>query len=251
MTNEIALEVDEAEGYLIRDIQFGVLNVRIITQEGDGPCSLIAIANVLLLRGTLSLPNAESWISHAELVRVLRDHALQLNRVPADSSAEIRANIEANIEASIRVLCSKAMRRGIMINPSLTGVTSFEFTPELGVFDLFRIRLLHGWLVEPTDAPQLKTFFEGRMYNQIQDSISADLHTSTSDAQEQAALASAWFAQHASQMTPHGVKELERTVMENEIGVLFRADHFSTIIKHNGRLYSLVSAHACETTKRN
>lgn len=246
MTDEIALEVDEAEGYLVKNIQFGVLQVQIITQEGDGPCPLIAIANALLLRGTLSLPHAESWISHGTLVRVLRDYALKLNRVAADSNEEVRANIEANVEASVRILCSKAMRRGIMINPSLTGVTSFEFTPEIGVFDLFRIRLLHGWLVEPTDSDQIRTFFEGRSYNQIQDSISAVLHTSPSDAQESAALASAWFAQHASQMTGHGVKELERNVMENEIAVLFRADHFSTIIKHNGRLYSLVSAHACE-----
>ncbi len=246
MADDISSAVDDAEGYLVKHIQFGLLNVRIITQEGDGPCPLIAIANVLLLRGALSLPHAESWISHGTLVQVLRDYALELNRVPPGSSEEVRANIEANVEASVRILCSKAMRRGIMINPSLTGVTSFEFTPEIGVFDLFRIRLLHGWLVEPTDSEGLRRFFEGRSYNQIQDAISAVLHSSPSDAQEQAALASAWFAQHATQMTAHGVKELERNVMENEISVLFRADHFSTIIKHNGQLYSLVSAHACE-----
>ncbi len=269
---------DEDDGYLVKQINFGVLRVSIVLQDRDGPCPLIAIANTLLLRGSIGLPHNQPTVSHNALVRILRDYALQINRVPDDASPEVRANIKANVDASVRVLCSYKMRRGLLINPSLTSVSSFEFTPEIGVFDLFRIRTLHGWVVGPGDAPALRDFFHGRTYNQVLDALAYLQHvydlsagsTVTRDeeeedddeirpstirrspsrtgdeygTQEQASLAMVWFAQHRSQLTHCGVGELERAVSENEIAILFRNNHFSTMICHNGKLYTLMSAAA-------
>lgn len=267
---------DDDDSYLIKQIQFGVLHVSIVLQDRDGPCPLIAIANTLLLRGEIGLPRNQATITHNALVKLLRDYAMQINRVPRDASAEIKANIEANVEASVRVLCSYKMRRGLLINPSLTEVSSFEFTPEIGVFDLFCIRTFHGWVVGPDDAPALRDFFHGRTYNQVLDALaylqheydlsagstvtrddedddeeedvrSGAIRRSTSrvseeyGTQEQASLAIAWFARHRSQLTHSGASELERAVKENEIGILFRNNHFSTIIRHNGKLYALMS----------
>lgn len=337
--------VDDNDGYLVKSIQFGYLPVRIVTQEGDGPCSLIAIANCLLLRGTISLPDGDMWISHAHLLRILRDYALNVNRVPAGASDEVRANVHANMRAGLKVLFSPTMRKGMMCNPTLTNATSFEFTPEIGLFDLFRIRPVHGWVVEPEDSPCIHEFFKGRSYNQVQDAISHLLcgdiddtpyqpHPDVNSAQgidqvdtieavgnadsnvdrieaagndsgdvdtiepvsnggvevdaiepvgkdggevdtiepagsngddvdaikpagrpiqrskkegtaDQASLASAWLLQHSTQMTETGVVELEKNVRKNEIAVLFRNNHFSTVIKHDdGKLYTLMSATA-------
>lgn len=269
---------DDNDGYLVKSIQFGYLPVRIVTQEGDGPCSLIAIANALLLRGTISLPDGEMWISHANLLRILRDYALNVNRLPADASDEVRANVHANMRAGLKVLFSPTMRKGMMCNPTLTNAQKFEFTPEIGLFDLFRIRPVHGWVVEPEDSPCIHEFFKGRSYDQVQDAIShllcgdiddtevyqphEDEPSGTNDddnndsstpiqrsnregTAEQAALASAWLMQHSTQMTETGVIELEKTVRKNEIAVLFRNNHFSTVIKHDdGKLYTLMSATA-------
>lgn len=38
---------------------------------------------------------------------------------------------------------------GIDINPRFTGCQAYEFTDEVGIFDLLDIPLLHGWLVDP------------------------------------------------------------------------------------------------------
>lgn len=260
---------DEEDGYAIKYVQFGVIRVAIVTQETDGPCPLIAIVNALVLRGAISLPSGAHWVAHDTLVRMLTEYAHEINQVPPNASAEVRANVEANVAASVRVLSSPAMRRGMLVNPSLTSVTAFEFTPEIGVFDLFRLRPVHGWLVAPSDSPRLRAFFARRSYNQIQDAIARLLHdcdlTSGStvtdeedeilpgpivnrrppdDTHEQAALANAWFQQHSGQLTSHGLKCLERSVVENEIAILFRNNHFSTLIRHEGRLYTIMSAAA-------
>ncbi len=165
---------DEDDSYAIKRVWFGVLRVGIVTQEGNGPCPILAIANTLLLRGAISLPPAQRSISHSSLVALLTSYAHEINRVPTPSedgiSAEVAANIEANLAASIRVLESRAMRYGMHINCSLTDVTGFEFTSEIGVFDLFRIRPLHGWVASP-DEEELHEFFSGRTYNQVQDAV--------------------------------------------------------------------------------
>lgn len=260
--------MSEEEGYAVKRIEFGVLRLGVVTQHCDGPCPLIAIVNALLLRGAIALPAQATWVSHSSLVRLLTDYAYEINGVRKDACA----NVDANVAASIRVLSSQAMRRGIMVNPSLTDVTAFEFTPEIGVFDLFRLRPLHGWVCGPRDAAPLRDFFYARSYNQIQDSIARLQHdldlvagSTVTDEEdeiqpmpppsrrrrscrhgspEQAALACAWFAQHATQLTPHGLRCLEHSVGENEISVLFRNNHFYTLIRHQRRLYTLMSAAA-------
>ncbi len=58
----------------------------------------------------------------------------------------------------------------------------------------------------------------------------------------QAGLAGAWFTAHATQLTPHGLQCLKEAMSESEIAVLFRNNHYNTVIKHEGDLYTLVSA---------
>lgn len=266
---------DGGDCYVIKEIQFRYLRINILLQEWFGPCALLSIANCLLLRGAIDLPRGKPWVSHTALVRILRDYALRINRVPHDATPEVRANIQANVDASIRVLCSSTMRRGVLVNPSLTNVSSFEFSGDLGVFDLFRIPLYHGWVVGPDDEPQLREFFSGRTYNEVQDAICLLQHqydlsatsavtreddeesdndelglrtsasrTSMVGTQEQASQAMAWFARHTSQMTEHGIEELERKMGENELTVLYRDSHFWTLIRHEGKLYTLMTAAA-------
>ena len=50
-----------------------------------------------------------------------------------------------------------------------------------------------------------------------------------------------FLADSASQLTPHGLMELHAGLKENEVAVLFRNNHFSTIFKRAGKLYVLVT----------
>lgn len=296
------------DGYLIKDVQFGLIAVRIVLQDKDGPCPLIAIVNTLLLRGAIGLPADKHWVSHSALIRILKDYAVQCNTVPARASDEVRAQTEATVSRGLRVLKSSAMRKGMLINPSLSDVSGFEYTPEIAVYDLFRIRLVHGWVIGKDDPEPLKEFFKGKSYNQVQDNIAYLAHEydltagsvitedndddvndllSTSTAtrsisstlssaascsslgkfcssssisgytssgeygsQEQASLARGWFAKNWSQITQDGVTQLESLIRENEVAVIFRNNHFSTLIKHGGKLYTLMSAAAYSEVPR-
>lgn len=46
------------------------------------------------------------------------------------------------------------------------GVTDFEFTSECIVFDLLKIVLYHGWLVDPQDEAAVKAI-QNLSYNQV------------------------------------------------------------------------------------
>jgi hypothetical protein len=43
----------------------------IITQDGNGPCPMLAITNVLLLRGKITLPKGSEGISSQQLLQKL------------------------------------------------------------------------------------------------------------------------------------------------------------------------------------
>eukprot|EP01125_Pyxidicula_operculata_P016538 TRINITY_DN56_c6_g1_i2.p1 TRINITY_DN56_c6_g1~~TRINITY_DN56_c6_g1_i2.p1 ORF type:complete len:274 (+),score=76.62 TRINITY_DN56_c6_g1_i2:456-1277(+) len=50
-----------------------------------------------------------------------------------------------------------------------------------------------------------------------------------------------WMIESSSQLTFHGISQLLSDLKEKELSVLFRNNHFSTILKYNGHLYSLVT----------
>lgn len=45
-------------------------------------------------------------------------------------------------------------------------MNDFEFTSALNIFDLFKIPLFHGWVLDPQDV-RLKSIIEDRTYNQV------------------------------------------------------------------------------------
>jgi len=45
----------------------------------------------------------------------------------------------------------------------------------------------------------------------------------------------------SSQLTQYGIEQLQNTMKEGDLAVLFRNNHFSTICKREGRVYSLVT----------
>ena len=143
----------------IKNIQFKDKNVGIVTQNENGPCPLVAIINVLLLRRQITLPAHSEIVSAAKLMEYIGDAMLE--SVPKNLSGEIRLNYEQNMHDAMAVL--PKLQTGLDVNVKFTGVRDFEYTPECIIFDLLRIPLFHGWLVDP-QTPEVVTAV-GKIYS--------------------------------------------------------------------------------------
>ena len=140
---------------------------------------MIAIVNVLLLRGKLQIHPQQKEISFEELAVMLREYLSGLvskQAGAADNESKVASLLHSHEEAlrllpkleqglgtvcifviwcpscSTRLCCS-FVRRDIDINVAFSDCTKFEYTTEIALFDLFSVRLLHGWVVDPEDKP--------------------------------------------------------------------------------------------------
>uniref|UniRef100_A0A8D2Q857 Ubiquitin carboxyl-terminal hydrolase n=1 Tax=Varanus komodoensis TaxID=61221 RepID=A0A8D2Q857_VARKO len=132
------------------------------------------------------------------------------------------------------------LQTGLDVNVKFTGVRVFEYTPECIVFDLLDIPLYHGWLVDPQIADIVKAV-GNCSYNQLVEKIIGCKQSDSSELIEEGSVAEQFLNSTATQLTYHGLCELTATVQEGELCVFFRNNHFSTMTKHKGQLYLLVT----------
>uniref|UniRef100_A0A3B3R350 Ubiquitin carboxyl-terminal hydrolase n=1 Tax=Paramormyrops kingsleyae TaxID=1676925 RepID=A0A3B3R350_9TELE len=129
---------------------------------------------------------------------------------------------------------------GLDVNVRFTGVSDFEYTPECIVFDLLDIPLYHGWLVDP-QSPEMVAAVGKLSYNQLVEKIIDYKHSPDSSRISEGLMAEQFLESTATQLSYHGLCELNTTAKEGELSVFFRNNHFSTMIKHKGHLYLLVT----------
>ncbi|KAH8870724.1 Ubiquitin carboxyl-terminal hydrolase MINDY-2 [Schistosoma japonicum] len=197
--------VAESENFIyhIKWIKFNNQTRPIITQNNNGPCPMIAIANVLLLRGTINLSNDSELISGNRLLAMLSE--LLLSKTP-DGNA---------------------------LFPDSSTVADFEYTSTLSLFDLFNIHIYHGWLVDP-DEHDLVAAVGNKTYNQLAEEL---LRLGSSDNSEdlyrilrmQILLTRRYSSQF---QTVNWLANFVTTLRDEELAVFFRNNHFSTILKH-------------------
>ncbi|KAH9050381.1 hypothetical protein EDB83DRAFT_2226688 [Lactarius deliciosus] len=113
----------------------------IITQNYNGPCSFIAICNILILREQIEiLPRDRKSVSYEFLAQLVGEHIL-LTAPEVDVSAAL----------SMMPLTTK----GMDLNPVFTSATAFRPATtggELALFASAGITLVHGWLVDPASS---------------------------------------------------------------------------------------------------
>ena len=68
-------------------------------------------------------------------------------------------------------------------------------------------------------------------YNQVVEKVISQKSSTNPDAVTEALVIENFLERSASQLTYHGLSELSSTMTDDEIGVLFRNNHFSTIYK--------------------
>jgi len=120
---------------------------RIITQNLNGPCSLIAICNILILQNNIEiLPPDRPSVSYEYLSSLLADFLL------ASASSASAGDLSAALSRL------PDTQRGLNVNPLFTGVSSFRGSGsdgELQLFALCNLKLVHGWLPDPASPEHL------------------------------------------------------------------------------------------------
>ncbi|KAI9314910.1 hypothetical protein BX666DRAFT_1964635 [Dichotomocladium elegans] len=185
-----------AQEYLVKAIQWfdfpsgRIKDVRIITQNENGPCPLVAICNVLFLRGDLEIqPPDRNVVTFEYLVERLGDYLLShgpthdSNKPSAEDSPSpiqqegdtdaprmLRADSKQsnapeyvltyryNLDAALSILPNLQM--GLDVNVRFSSIRGFEPTDELAMFDLFGVDLVHGWVADPQDYETYRVVVE-------------------------------------------------------------------------------------------
>ncbi|XP_078386433.1 ubiquitin carboxyl-terminal hydrolase MINDY-2 isoform X1 [Cetorhinus maximus] len=222
--------------YHIKWIKWKTENTPIITQNENGPCPLLAIMNVLLLAWKIKLPPMMEIITAEQLMEYLGDYILDAK--PKEITDVQRLNYEQNMSDAMAIL--HKLQTGLDVNVKFTGVRVFEYTPECIVFDLLDIALYHGWLVDPQTVDVAKAVGMCS-YNQLVEKIIFCKQSENSELVSEGFVAEQFLNSTATQLTFHGLCELISTVEEGELCVFFRNNHFSTMTKHKGQLYLLVT----------
>nr|XP_033779046.1 ubiquitin carboxyl-terminal hydrolase MINDY-1 isoform X2 [Geotrypetes seraphini] len=226
----------EADFYFVKWITWRGERTPIITQNENGPCPLLAIMNILFLRWKVTLPPQKEVITSEELMAHLGDCLLSIK--PQEQSEALQLNFQQNVSDAMMVL--PRLSTGLDVNVRFTGVSDFEYTPECIVFDLLNIPLYHGWLLEP-QGPEVLQAVGKLSYNQLVEKIITCKHSNDPNLVTEGLIAEQFLESSAAQLTYHGLCELMATVKEGELSVFFRNNHFSTMIKHKGHLYLLVT----------
>eukprot|EP01133_Synstelium_polycarpum_P017722 gene17722-21132_t len=156
------------------------------------------------------------------------------------------------------------MVNGLNLNIKFTGVRDFDSSCDINIFDLLNIDLVHGWLVDPQDL-ELVSIVGDMTYNQLTEKYQYNTKTNTTNdkstlqkkdsfsefGEAGSGLSSADLAiyikmtqflkETSSQLSYHGLYELHSKLQEGSLAVLFRNNHFCTILKHNSELYILIT----------
>ncbi|XP_054719694.1 ubiquitin carboxyl-terminal hydrolase MINDY-2-like [Uloborus diversus] len=222
--------------YHIKWISRNGVKSPVITQNENGPCPLIAIINVLIMKGRVNLPALVDIVTTEKLMEYLGDCIL--DSIPKNIPEGTQLNYEQNMHDAMAVL--PKLQTGLDVNVKFTGISDFEYTPECIIFDLLRIPLYHGWLIDP-QLLEVVTAVGTCSYNQIVEKIINAKSSMNPEKLAEALVAENFLEKTASQLTYHGLYELTSRLKDDELCVLFRNNHFSSLIKHKNCLYQLVT----------
>ncbi|KAG0369613.1 hypothetical protein BGZ54_009422 [Gamsiella multidivaricata] len=147
--------------------------IKIITQNENGPCPLLALCNTLVLQGKVAItPYDRPTIGYDHLLELLADYLL--NEDPSEPNASSSSSRESRtgrrieseriksrleIESALRLL--PHLEHGLDVNVFFKTIRGFEPTAELGLFHTFGVELVHGWVVSPVSDAAMYALVDG------------------------------------------------------------------------------------------
>lgn len=142
--------------YCLKNISFLGRKTKIIIQNENGPCPLIAISNVLLLRGQISFHDDESVVDLYTLLQIVTNKVIEMNTSRQESVLKLLDSVLSIIPK---------LQYGLDVNIFFDDASHFEFTEELVAFDALDISLFHGWIIDPQDKNA--SFLSAKSYNAL------------------------------------------------------------------------------------
>ena len=142
--------------YRTKRIVYNGKELPILMQNENGPCPLLALANVLMLRGSIYIHPDIAEISFEDLTARIAEYMLDQSATLSDN-AEVRANQQQNIADGMGLF--PKLQRGLDVNVGFTKIDAFEYSEDQVIFDLLNVRLVHGWLSDPQDGTPVFFFF--------------------------------------------------------------------------------------------
>ncbi|EUD68880.1 hypothetical protein C922_00568 [Plasmodium inui San Antonio 1] len=149
--------------YSVKWINFINRRVPILLQNKSGPCPLLCIANILLLRNQLQIDKKIKKISQSFLESKIMHILLESNKKNVtDNTAS--CNYRKNIIECVDIL--PQLKYGLDVNCKFTNIHSFEYTKGLCIFDMLNIPLYHGWVISSDDV-MFYSYLKDYSYNVI------------------------------------------------------------------------------------
>lgn len=216
----------------------------ILSQSVNGPCALLAIVNTILLQTTEQSP-----AEHHQLVALVNsgERTVALESIQpilyslAVNNLQQRGATPEETQAILNLLPS--LNEGLNVDPHFAG----GFTPsvEVSVFDVFGLKIVHGWIIDP-QSPEYANVIKHNSYEEAQGVlVEAYEKQQAGETQgeiiEDSEALKRFMAHTATQLTDYGLGVLKRSLLDEEICVFFRNNHFNTIIKHELDVYQLVT----------
>jgi hypothetical protein len=233
-----------------KKIDFGGHECTIILQNANGPCPLVALANTLILTDNPAQhPSLRAYTSGKD--RVVVSNLLQLlAEILLNSNNEDVALDTNHVLTYLPKLVS-----GLNINIRFDG--TFEDGPEMALFRMYNVPIVHGWICDPGD-PCWDAIQEVGSYDESQalllkatevrdlqttDTHNAQLSGSGTEPQDAVTLAAyavkTFLSDSPTQLTPYGIQYL-KGALEGP-AVFFRNDHFATLYRMDDTLFTLVA----------
>ncbi|KAL3809161.1 hypothetical protein ACHAXA_004660 [Cyclostephanos tholiformis] len=168
--------------YQLKSVEYLGSTRKILLQNENGPCPLLAAANALLLRGRMHLNPAcirNGVASAEEVINILADVSSENASSSSSSSSNGDDNHiigidncrdrEYHLDEVLDILPN--LQRGMDVNPRFdSGPTGAEYTRELAAFDLLGVELVHGWLLDPQDVVT-SNVVSSRTYNELIEAV--------------------------------------------------------------------------------
>ena len=245
------------------DIKFATKIIRyndtqksILLQNENGPCALIALINVLLIDPRYTdtsqeLTDIVQKSAEVSLESMLQSLAGILLKEPQTSNDDTGCSInEKTGDASSVSKCLTLLpelHTGLNVNPIFDG--GFKESIELSLFRLLDIDLVHGWVLEDStpDAFRLQSLSYDEAIDlcthasDVMTSSSTSLQESSENILKDAQNLQTFFDESPTQLTTSGIQLLQKKLSNNRLAVLFRNDHFATVLNHDGILFALVT----------
>mmetsp|Transcript_85850 Transcript_85850/g.241566 ORF Transcript_85850/g.241566 Transcript_85850/m.241566 type:complete len:531 (-) Transcript_85850:43-1635(-) len=219
------------ETFAVRSVAFCGRQVPMLLQNRNGPCALLAVANCLLMRGTLTLAKDEVLVSSSTLVERLAQLCEQLNAKQMEEDPNMREGISEVIQRLPLLL------DGLLLNCGFASCTDFELTADLGLFDCLSVKLYHVWVAPEVAkvAGSWNSLSEQlALGSELRETLEREGRLPTEEEDEnltRGVWLRDWLDETQAQATPEGLRELFETVEHREASVLFRNNHFCTVYK--------------------